>query len=868
MNFRLLCITVILGFVMLTPSFGQDDLLMKTLDNGLLVVVKEHHTAPVVTVNVIIKTGSIYEDEYLGKGISHFLEHLVSGGSTPTRTEEQISQQVDAIGGQTNAYTSTDHTLYYISTATGYFDKALEIISDYMQNVIIDEYRFNREKAVIEKEINMGEDEPERVLWKLFNEIAFIAAPVRVPNIGYRDLFKSVTIEEVKSYYQKAYIPNNAIVLVVGDVDKSETFKKIEEAFKNWKRRSYVKPILSPEPLQTHSRFAENEMDIKETYLRIGYHTVELTHPDLYPLDILSYILTNGRSSRLYQKLKEDKKLVRTIDSWSITPSYGYGMFEFNCSLDYENVKLTAESIREELDKLKKELVSNEELERAKNQKISDNAFEKETAESLAGMLASSLTDLEDPYFSDTYTQNIQKVTAEDIKAVANKYFFDDNMTTVVLKPLGKEDKKSPITDKVAVEKGKVKKLTLGNGLVVLMKNNPASPTVSVQAHIRGGIRYENDKNNGISAFTIKSMIKGTKNRTGTELASLIESKGGRIDTYVRDDFIGVELDILSKDIETGIDILSDVVMNPAFSKESVETVRQEIISQIKQQEDDWQWEGINLFNKTRFGNHPYALPRFGTIDKAKEFKSDDCKSYHEKFCVPDNMVLTVFGDIDIDKTTELVKRYFEKFNGPHFEIHDIAKVLPHEGLKEATKKTKRAQCVITYGYDGAKIGSEDLYPLRLLDAITSGVNLPGGWLQDALRVKNDLVYFVHLMLVNGVDPGSIIIMTQCQPENYKKVISIIEETMERAKKGEFTKEEIDNAKSIVITSELIYYQTNSLLSQRAAIYELTGLGFDYMNNFNDKINKVTKEELKKAAEKYFKNPILTTIMPESVKEK
>ncbi|MBU1626424.1 insulinase family protein [bacterium] len=848
----------------LSRGLSGDDTLVKTLDNGLLVVVREHKAAPVVSVNVIVKTGGIYENEYMGKGISHFLEHLVSGGPTPERTEEQTDLDVDKIGGQTNAYTSADHTLYFISTASEYFDTALDILSGYIQNVIIDQFRFDREKAVIEKEINMGEDEPSRVIWKLYNQTAFVNAPVKIPNIGYRELEKSVTIDEIKTYHDRTYIPNNSIVLVVGDVDKEETFEKVKKAFENWERKSYIKPILPAEPPQTHPKWAEKEMDTKVTYLRIGYHTVELTHPDLYPLDILSYILTNGKSSRFFRKIKEEKKLVYSIDSWSITPSYGYGIFMFNCVLNYDKVKETVSTIHNDLMALKDELVTPDELEQAKNQKIADNAFEKETAASMARQMTYSLAGLEDPYFNDTYTENIQKVTAEDIRSVVRKYFYEDNQTVAVVKPLGAEKSIKGTAGEKEEEIGKVKKVILDNGATVLFKRNPTTPTVAIQAHFRGGIRYENDETNGISNFMVKTMIKGTKELTGVEIASDLENKGGSINTYTMDNNFGVKIDLLSKDIELGIKILADVVKNPKFSEESLDLVRDEVISEIKKEDDDWQWEGINFFNQIRYEKHPYRLPRYGTVENVNKFKSKDLKRFHKKFCVPSNMVITIFGDIDIDASEKLAAEYFDKMRGPKYEVGNIPIEPKVVNPRTKEKKTLKSQSVITYGYEGIAYRNKDLYALRIVDAITSGINLPGGWLHKALRGEKDLVYFVHLMLWNSVDPGSIIILTQCQPENTEQVISLIEETMSRAIKGEFTNEELESAKKIAITSELIYYQTNSLLASRAALYELCGVGYGYMDDYKERINEVTLEDLVSVSKKFFKNPVLAIIKPDS----
>ncbi|MDF2440716.1 MAG: zinc protease, partial [Abditibacteriota bacterium] len=194
------------GFLALVITLGTTILahaqiaLKKTLPNGLTVLVQENHAAPVVAVRVYVKTGSIYEGPYLGTGISHLFEHTLFEG-TKNRTKEQLNEAIQSIGGQSNAYTSKDVTAYHITTASSYFDRALDVLADMMQNSTFPEAEVKTQIGVIHNEMNLGDDDPDSEIYDVFNETAFKVHPVRHPIIGYRENFDRITQSDIVSYY-------------------------------------------------------------------------------------------------------------------------------------------------------------------------------------------------------------------------------------------------------------------------------------------------------------------------------------------------------------------------------------------------------------------------------------------------------------------------------------------------------------------------------------------------------------------------------------------------------------------------------------------------------------------------------------------
>jgi zinc protease len=282
-------------------------------ENGLTLLCREKKSGSAVSVNVFVKIGSIYEGEMLGSGISHYFEHVISGGTTSTYTEEESRNILRSIGNNSNAYTTTDHTGYFINTEAAHFKTAAILLGDYMSNCLISEKEFKREKGVITQEIRKNYDNPNRVSYTLLREVMFDGHPAGQPVIGHIELFKKVQRDSLIKLYKRYYVANNMVVAVCGAINPEEAAKVISKTFTDCKRGMPNHPVMPRLPVQTGTRWAEKESaKINKTYLLMGHHTVSLGEEDMYPLDVMAEILGSGRTSRLYVALR-DKGIVENI---------------------------------------------------------------------------------------------------------------------------------------------------------------------------------------------------------------------------------------------------------------------------------------------------------------------------------------------------------------------------------------------------------------------------------------------------------------------------------------------------------------------------------------------------------------------------
>jgi zinc protease len=856
-----LAVTVLVLAVLVASQAVALDIVDKTLPNGLRVCVAENHNAPVFTLRMYVRAGSDHEQEYLGAGISHLLEHLVMGGATSTRTEEETGRILTAIGGAHNAYTTTGHACYFIETSAEYADTALALLADGVLDCAIGVPEFERERGVIIREIQMGRDEPGRRLSKLYNGNMFTVHPEHFPTIGYQELFEKLTYDDVVKYYNRMYVPANIYAVAVGDFDADEMLAKLEAAFAKYPFERPPVIVLPSDPKQMGRKYVEDEMDTDLTYMTMGFRSVMVSNDDTYPLHVLASILGEGRSSRLYREVKDRQQLVHEISADSYNAEYDASDFTFAVTCDYDKVPAAVDAILGVAYGLRDAYVTNAELEKAKTQIASDQAFGFQTVEDQAGTIGINLIRTGNPRYHEYYLEKIKAVTRDDVKRVANKYLYDDALTTAVLKPLGAvgEEKKAGAEYEAV---SPVTKVVLDNGVTLLLKEDKNVPLVHIRGYFHGGSRLETAETNGAFNLMARMMRRGTRTRSADEIARTVDAMGGTIWTGSAEDYFYCGMDFLSQDLDEGLALLADILVNSTFDAAQLEKEREVVLAGIKQRADSWQDDAEVRMRRILYGGHPYGLDPFGEEASVKGLSADYLRGLYNDYCAPSNLVLAVFGDIDSRSAEATVTRALKRFKRPGVKL---APPVVWTGIAddiEVTEPTDKEQAVICIGYPSMDPGSKDWYATRVLDAITSGVGYPGGWLHETLRGQR-LVYYVHAWNNALPEVGYFAILAGTAPETADTALAIIREKMEKAKAERVTDDELAMGKRICNVMEDVYYaQTTAAQSDLCAQYEIYGLGYDYRDDLKQKINSVTKDDVQRVAQKYLTKSATLVIKP------
>src|SRR6478735_891136 len=459
-------------------SFPPNTAQRWTLANGLTLIVQEDRSAPVASVQAWCATGSTTEDKHLGAGLSHILEHMLFKG-TKTRSTNQIAQKIQDVGGYINAYTSFDRTVFWIDVPKDGVAAALDILADAMMNSSLPPEEYQKEQEVIRREFAMGMDDPDRVAGLLLFATAYQQHPYRFPVIGEIEIYNQLTQEQVMQYYKTRYVPNNLTFVVVGDVDAEKVRQQIAGLFKPYPEKS-LKPVFIPaEPPQLGRREVHQEFATELTHLSLAWHIPEVTNPDVPALDLLSTILGDGRSSRLYRRIREEAGLAFGISAFSYTPG-DPGLFGIDAIVDPKKRDAAEQLALRIVDEVKQTSVTAEELAKAKKITLSHHLGALTTMRGQASDIGSNWLLTRDLNFSRHYLDAVQKVTLDDIKRVAASYLTEKNLTVISLSPKGSLAGKAEGAKAVAA--GEIQKFDLPNGLRLLVREDPRLPLVGAGA--------------------------------------------------------------------------------------------------------------------------------------------------------------------------------------------------------------------------------------------------------------------------------------------------------------------------------------------------------------------------------------------------
>ncbi|MCH8029264.1 MAG: insulinase family protein [Candidatus Dadabacteria bacterium] len=846
------------------------------LPNGMTVLLEENHSSPVVAVNVWVKIGSACEQagEY---GLAHVHEHMVFKG-TKRRGVGEIARVIESNGGDINAFTSFDHTVYFVEIASRFLDTALDVLSDAMENSAFDPEELEKELEVVVEEIRRGEDSPTRKLnERLFGE-AFSEHPYRRPIIGTKESVRSFTRDRVVNFYKKWYAPNNMVVVLVGDFNSDDVLPKLQSTFGSIKSRPLAECFIPDAKPQNGLKKFVFTREVNEGYFSFAFHGTNIKSEDTPVLDVISYILGGGDSSRLYRRVKEEKGLVNNIYTYSYTPMRE-GLFIISGTLDPERASPAIGEILTETYGLKYSPVSTEELERAKVNIESDSIYARETMHGQAQKLGFFESDVGDFRYERSYLAMVASVTPEDIMRVAKKYFNSSNLTLGFVFPNEKETVgEGDIAEIVASADKRIesehgdteaagttdteKKVRLPNGITLIVKENRSVPIFSARAVLRGGVRYEDDQSNGLSNFVCEVLTRGTKNRTAEEIAREIENLAGSVNGFSGRNSIGLTLEALAKNFDQAMEIFADVLLNPSFDREEIERARRDIISDINRQEDNPMRTSVNLFLETLYEKHPYRLNPLGKRSTVEGFGAGDLKGFYNRVAKPENLVIAVAGDVPAEHVIDTVKRLFGGMKKGGFKHKSHKPEPPIKSVRTAALERKEnEQAHIIMGFLAPRLNDPDEYAFEVLNSILSG---QGGRLFIELRDKQSLAYTVTSFFTPGIENGYFGIYIATAPQKEDEAIEGIKFQLKLVLERGGSKAEIDRAQNYLVGNFEIGLQQNSSQSAKMAFDEIYGVGWDDYKNYARNIYAVTGEDITRVAKKYLDvdNYVLVIVSP------
>jgi len=821
-------------------ALAQTSTHYETLENGLVLLLREAHTAPVAELQIAARVGSA--DEGAGEaGLAHFHEHMLFKG-TERRGVEEIAGAIEGAGGRVNAYTSFDNTVYHATVPTrgdGALDLALDVLVDMVRHARFDPDEIEREIEVVIEEIRRSDDSPHHVCGDALFAERYHEHPYRAPILGTADSVARFNREGVRAFFDRWYAPDNLTVVATGDFDTATLAARLRAAFADAEPRGAAHGRVE-EPPQRGLRCRVLRRPFERACLEMAWPAVALADSDAPYLDLLAFILGGGDSSRLFRTVKERDGLVDRIDAHCYTP-LDPGVFGVSMDLEAERSGDAVAAVAREIGRVVAEGIDAAELEKARANLLAAEAFERESVSGLARKLGSFELLSGSWRLADRYLEAVRTVTGEDLLRVARRHLLDTTVCIAAVLPNesdpeldekelaravtrgfegARERLREPVTRHSGVSDVIAFDLPCGSALYVEPRRD--LEVVALRGAMLGGLLFESEENAGLSQFLTGMWSRGTRDHSAAELARSIESIAAQIAGFAGRSSIGVALDTPSDHWERAFDLVAEMLLEPAFAPEEIERERRETLAAIARREDRLGGRVFDLFAATLWREHPYRLPLLGHAASVAGFAREDLLSYHARLVRSGNLVLAVAGDVDPEACASALALRLAGLDRTAFEATLPPVEAPAREIRVAELEKDRAQCHLVVGFRGLQVDDPDRHALEVLVQLLSG---QGGRLFLELRDRQGLAYAVSAMNVEGVAPGFFAVYIACAPEKLDAARDGIFAEFDRVLQQVPGEAELARARRYLIGNHAIDRQRSSSRATHVALDARYGLG-------------------------------------------
>ncbi len=832
----------------LLDTFWREPVERTILANGLTLLVKRDPSAALASVQVWVKTGSQHEGDFLGAGLSHYLEHMLFKG-TARRAGREISATVQAHGGYINAYTTFDRTVYYIDLPSEHTGVAVDILADAVLNSTLPADEVAKEKDVILREIAMTRDDPDNRLWDALFATAFREHPYRQPIIGHRDVFAAVSREDLLAYYRARYVPNNLVVVVVGDVDPAAMRADVERHF-GAAPRVRLAPVLVPEePPQLAPRREHRFEDVEATRAVLAWPIPGLAHADAPVLDLLSMVLGNGDSSVLWQEIRERTGLVHAIDASSWNPGTT-GLFCISYTCDAGKREAAAAAIQAALARCLRRGFAAAQLRKAVRQLVVGEINSRKTMSGQASRLGVAEVVVGDLDHSRTFFEEVRRVRPADLVRALRTYLPAARQIEVSLNPAATAAA-TAATAAAAAGRPDFTETRLPNGARLLLQPDRRLPNLHLRLLMQGGPLFETPGRRGATGLLATMLTKDTRRRSAAAVAQRIEEVGGSFFPFSGNNSLGLVAEVLPPDFDRALEILADAVLAPAFKPAAFALERDAQVAALLQDDDDV----VQLTRKRGrarfFGGHPLALDAQGDAAGLKALTPAELKALHRRLCVGPNVVLAVAGDFDPAKLAPKLRAFLQRI--PAGKPLAFPPPPAPENLPAAcgawVEQEPREQAVVMQAFAGPTVHSADFYVGEVADEIFSGM---ASRLFERVREEKGLAYFVRSGRVTGLDAGMFYFFAGTQPGKENEVLAEIDAEVARMRAGEIEPVELARCHARLKAARRQSLQTNSARAMQAGLNALQGQSVNDWKNYDGRIEAVTIADLAAFAARHF----------------
>jgi len=912
---RIVALLLLIQLLAISGALAQPSAVKEyKLDNGLTVLIKETHAAPVLTAQIWFKVGSRNEHEGI-TGISHILEHL-QFASSKNYPKGKISEMVHERGGIDNAATWTDFTYYWELMSSENLDFTIKTMAERVGGALLKPDEFAKERTVVLSELEGDENDPDTLLYQNVMATAFQASPYHWPTIGWLNDVKNIDRSQLVAYYDAWYHPNNATLVLVGDIDPAKAMTLVKRYFGKIPSEPLPRQPYTKDQPQDGIRTVTVRREGTAERVILGYHVPSINDPDSYPLTVLDQILSGGRSSRLYQALVEKRLATSAWSSAGNREDPSLFMLGATGSQGVTADQLE-KALREQVELIKSAPPTQEEMQTAKNQIEADFVYQNDSVSDQGEQLGYYNT-ITSWHYLETFIPRIKAVTAEQVQAVAKKYFNNTNLTAgkfvptgppaggvetgppagpVHFSPLpgptygmsfyrnpaslagrGPKTVSRPVSAAgvpQASSKAIVKpyRVVLDNGMVVIVQENHSNPTVAIAGNMKAGSNFDPAGKDGVASLTASMISRGTTSRTSLQIAKASEQVGANISSSADDESMDFSAKSLTKDFPLVLDLLSDEFRNATFPEQQFETLKGRTLSELAESKESPESQATRMFYHTIYPpGHPYYQPTVAQAQQeVQSITRDDLVNFYKTYYRPDTTIIVIAGDVDSKKAVELVKCYFGdwKASGPAPKV-EIPTVMPQTQSKRVViPMMDKTEVDVIYGYAlGMKRSNSDYYAMRIMNQILGGSGALTSVLGEQIREQRGLVYDVRSGFDAGLGGGPWYASLGSNPKNVDQAIDVLRKQIALFKQNGATQKEYEQAREFIIGVFPVALETNAGVARALLSAEFYGLGMNYLRDYAKIYRSVTLQQVNAAARKYLHPEAATLVIAGPYQEK
>lgn len=832
-------------------------------DNGLTLYVLERPSSASVSVQAWVKSGSIHEEDYLGCGLSHFLEHMLFQGCTGY-PNQNAADTINALGGDINAYTSYGETVYHVDVPAIEAEKGADIICSMIKTPKFPADKFLSEKEVILRERDMSRDNPTRMLMERLWREVFLVHPVRHTVIGYHEKIVSVTREMMIDYYNRRYSPERTFIVVCGAIKADAAATMIEKRLEDWTRGNLAERSLPIEPEASGLRQCDTYFNDPLARLGLGFQSPSIADPQVAAVNVLSGILGQSQSSRLIQRLVLERELALNLGSFNYSP-YFCGMMGFFAICTPDKMQALEAALREELKLVVNGEISAKEVEREVLQQSTSYLKMLRNNSGLANALGNTIMAFGNHSAAGLYYDRLNNVDVGSVCSAAATLLPENRMAIVRQYP--EQKRKSVSASKEKAPTYPIKTEQLSNGVRLVIHQKKQLPLIDICVTIPGGVILEKAANSGITMLLATMLSSSNKRWNEAELALFIDENALDLNIIGGRNSLVIQINCRADHFDAAMELLQSLMTEPKFNEKELKREKNNILESLKSR-------SLNPVRVARdqaaiaiYGRHPYSRPSIGTEKGIRNIKIEDLYQFYYSCLIPESVVFGIAGDFN----KKQAKAKFESIiSAAKWSTGNISALMPPPPKFKINRRSKtlelpREQSVALLALPGC-----DNYGIErcAFDILESALNGLSSKLFKTIREDAGLAYSTGVEVSSGIHPGLLALYAVTSSNGMTAAMTLLEHELHRMRTKGLTAAEYRAAvRSAAFAYERLLENQNTLIFH-ATLSEYYGNSSRLALELPDIYRRLTRKQVNDIIKSYFSFPGIVAINVLSTQKK